>query len=474
MLTEAHAAWLEGRGIDLEIATGFGITSTARRRDGRAVEAIKIPYTRKGKTVNHKYRLFGLEGFNWDQDSGAEACFWNNDVISDKSLNATPLVICEGEWDAITSLQCGYIRSVCPPNGCGMNMRLAEELKPHLLTCKKIILGGDSDDAGQKFNRELARRVGAARCYFLPYPADCKDINEVWNRHGPDAARNLLDSAKPFPIPGIKLLSDYPANFDLPTFNTGWASLNPLFKLFFGELCVVTGIPSHGKSRFTVEMLCSLALEHGHKSALASPEMRIIPYVRDICREHFKGKRMREMDDRDKQQADAWIERHFAFIDADARDEGCNDDLDWYISRAEDCVFQHGIRWFGLDPWNQVAHRREKYESSTDYQGRAFRSLRTLAKQYDIGVVVVAHPTKGILQKDGKARKPTPYDIDGSAHWYNAFDHCLTIWKAPDGGNVREVEVTKCRHHDTGHIGSAFLKLESGRLQSTIDGGSDD
>jgi twinkle protein len=473
MLSEQHAAWLEARGIDLEVATNFGLTTTARRRDGRAVEAIKIPYTRKGRTVNHKYRLFGLEGFKWDQDSGAEACLWNNDVVTDKSLHSIPLVICEGEWDALTSVQCGYVRTVCPPNGCGMKMELAEELKPHLLTCKKIILAGDGDVAGQNFNAELARRIGPARCYFLRYPEGCKDVNEVWNKHGGDATRALLDNAVPFPIAGIRSLSDYPPDYVLPIFPTGFPGLNPFLKLFFGELMVVTGVPSHGKSRFTVELVGSMSLEHGHSVAIASPEMRVIPYVRDILREHCEGVRVREMTEQNKAHADIWINRSIHFIDAESRDETADDDLNWYVDRAADCVFRHGIRWWLLDPWNQVSHRRERYESSTDYQSRAFRLLREFAKKYDVGIIVVAHPTKSVAQKDGKLRKPTPYDIDGSAHWYNSFDHCLTVWKAEGAGNVREIQVTKCRHADTGHVGSAFLKLESGRLQSTVDSGND-
>jgi twinkle protein len=468
MLSEDHARWLDARGIDLEIATNFGLTSTARRRSGQAVAAIKIPYVRAGQIVNHKYRLFGSD-INWQMDTGAEPCFWNQDVIADPSLSRIPLVICEGEWDALTSVQCGYVRTVSPPNGCGVRMELAEELRPHLLKCKKIILAGDGDVAGQKFNGELARRFDAARCHYLQYPDGTKDLNEVWCKYGGDAARALLDNAKPMPIAGIRVLADYPAEHKIEVFATGFPSLNPFLKMYYSELMCITGVPSHGKSRFAVELVGSLALQHGHRSAIASPEMRIIPYVRDILREHHQGMRVRDMADHHKAEADEWIGRHYAFIDADSRDETEDDNLDWYINRAADCVFRHGVRWFVLDPWNQVSHNRAPFESAPEYQARAFKTLRTFARKYDVGVVIVAHPTKSILQKDGKLRKPGPYDIDGSAHWYNAFDHCVTVWKQEHGGNVREIEVTKCRHQDTGHVGSAFLKLESGRLQSTVD-----
>ena len=48
----------------------------------------------------------------------------------------------------------------------------------------------------------------------------------------------------------------------------------------------------------------------------------------------------------------------------------------------------------------------------TDYISRGIRALKRFARLYDVAVIVVAHPTKDV-GRDGKARPPTLYDIEG-------------------------------------------------------------
>ena len=78
---------------------------------------------------------------------------------------------------------------------------------------------------------------------------------------------------------------------------------------------VITGVPSHGKSRFALELLASMARHHKHRSVIASFEMRITPYVRDVLREHYCGKAAKDLTLPDKRGADPWIEETFCFID---------------------------------------------------------------------------------------------------------------------------------------------------------------
>ena len=79
-----------------------------------------------------------------------------------------------------------------------------------------------------------------------------------------------------------------------------------------------------------------------------------------------------------------------------------------------------------IDPWNEVEHARRRDESVTDYIGRGIRALKRFARLYDVVVIVIAHPTKDV-GRDGKARPPTLYDIEGSAHWFNKCDHGIVV-----------------------------------------------
>jgi twinkle protein len=285
---------------------------------------------------------------------------------------------------------------------------------------------------------------------------------------GEMAVRDAIRGAKPYPVKGLYKLSEYPDVGEPITCETGFINLNSHFRLWRSEFVVITGVPSHGKSRFALELLASLAMKHKHRSSIASFEMRIAPYVRDVQREHFIGKAAKDLTLSDKRNADTWIEEMFVFIDQDPREESDEATVDWLIDRAG-AVVRYGVEWFLLDPWNQVEHKREWGENESDYQGRAIRALKRFARSYVCGVLVVAHPNKDVKLPNGEIRVPNLYDISGSAHWYNAADHGLIV-SGDTTSNVREITVEKSRHRSAGVPGSGWLKLEAGRLRATLGG----
>jgi twinkle protein len=459
MLSEEHQKWLEARGIDLEVATRYGLYTDRQSPGGRE---LAIPYRRDGKVINRKYR--GPQK-RFRQDSGAPRSFWNEDCLRDPTLGKQSLIVTEGELDALAAIQAGFQRTVSVPDGAGSNLDFIGEIWPFLKDAGEVILAGDGDEPGRKLNAELARRFGAARCAWVAYPEGTKDLNDILRLKGEAAVNDAIRAARPYPIKGLYKLSHYP---DVPaptTFETGWISLNSYLSVWRGEFIVITGIPSHGKSRFALELLCSLALTHGHRSVIASFEMRITPYVRDVLREHYCNKQAKDLTFAEKRAADQWIEDCFCFIDQDPREEQDEATIDWLIDKAADAVVRYGVDWFLLDPWNQIEHKRGR-ESEADYQGRAIASLKRFARSYDCGVIVVAHPTKDVKLPNGEIRQPTLYDISGSAHWYNAADHGVIV-SGDTTSNVREIVIEKSRYRAAGTPGSAWLKLENGRLQST-------
>jgi twinkle protein len=452
MLSEEHQQWFEARGFDLELVTRYAIYTDWQSQGGRV---LAIPYRRDGKVINRKYR------------GPAPRAFWNEDCLRDTTLANEPLVICEGELDALAAIQAGYVRAVSVVDGANSNLDFVGELWPLLRDAGRVILAGDGDDPGRKLNAELARRFGAARCAWIAYPEGTKDLNDILRLKGTDALAEALQGAKPYPIKGLYKLSEYP---DIPapvTFETGWPCLNQYLLLWRGEFIVITGIPSHGKSRFAIELLASMARLHGHRAVIASFEMRVSPYVRDVLREHYCETEMRNMTLAQKREADAWIEEMFVFIDQDPREEQEEATVEWLLDKAGDAVVRHGVEWFLLDPWNQVEHKRRRGESEADYQGRAILALKQrFARSYDCGVIVVAHPTKDVKLPNGEIRQPTLYDISGSAHWYNAADHGVIICADDTTSTTREIAVEKSRYRTAGVAGSGWLKLENGRLRA--------
>jgi len=75
---------------------------------------------------------------------------------------------------------------------------------------------------------------------------------------------------------------------------------------------------------------------------------------------------------------------------------------------------------------------------------------------------VVAHPSKLLRGADGKRPVPTPYDIAGSAHWYNKADNIITVHRdqlEPRDQRV-QIHVQKVRFKHMGRIGLAELMYD--------------
>ena len=156
--------------------------------------------------------------------------------------------------------------------------------------------------------------------------------------------------------------------------------------------------------------------------------MPIVPQYRDKIRRI--SLRRPPVGDHDAARADDFIEWHFRFIDGSVEDLTEETTLAWVVDRAEDIHQRDGLDVLVIEPWNEVEHSRGPHESAPDYIGRAIRMLKRFAKQRQVVVIVVAHPTKEV-GKDGHGRMPTPYDIEGSAHWYNKPDHIVIVHR-PD------------------------------------------
>jgi twinkle protein len=305
----------------------------------------------------------------------------------------------------------------------------------------------------------------------VAYPEGAKDLNDILRLHGDKAVGEAIRCAKPYPIKGLYKLSDFP-DVGSPTVYETFFCLNKHLLLWRGEFLVITGIPSHGKSRFALELLASMAMRHKHRAVIASFEMRVSPYVRDVLREHYIGKQAKDLTLADKRAADQWIEEMFCFIDQDPRKEQEDATHEWLIEKAGDAVVRYGVDWFLVDPFNQVEPRKGPRESESDYQGRVIRDFKRFARSFDCGVIIVAHPTKDVKQPNGEIRQPTLYDISGSAHWYNAADHGVIV-AGDTTTSVREIVVEKVRYQPSSGIpGSGWLKLESGRLRPTLEGGA--
>lgn len=464
----------ERRSISAETAARFAIYTASRQADGQVIpdgkgNIVVFPFLDHGAVVNEKYRGPGKKFW---QRQGGRRTFWNADALDDPALESgqLSLVITEGELDALTAIECGFPLSVSVPDGAPPvgDDETPDDLQPiadetagkfeflwnnrdRLKRIKRFIIAVDNDRPGQRLAAELVRRLSPSRCLFVEYPVSCKDLNDVATQRGTEAVAAVLNAAKPYPVRGLYRLADYPDRGPLPVFSTGWETVDRHLKLYAGEFMVVTGIPSHGKSTWVLNLLCNAARLHSWRSALFSPEMPTVPHLRD---------KLRRIQGMGRPDADAFIDEYFRFIDSDPTGSTDEDfDLDWIIDKATDAVLRDGIRCLVIDPWNEVEHAKRRDETMTEYIGRGIRALKRFARLYEVAVIVIAHPTKEV-GRDGKSRAPTLYDIDGSAHWYNKCDHGVVIDRPNAHADESTIRIAKVRFDETGEKGEVRMSFD--------------
>lgn len=472
VLNDRHRQILEARGLDAELLVRFGVASS----DRLGGDCIVIPFVEGGRVVNRKYRTISGEK-RFCQDAGARKVFWNVDVISDPTLQDHPLIITEGEFDAMVAIQCGFPRTVSVPDGApAQAIGDAETSKYSFLdnapqalrNVREIILATDGDGPGVNLMNDLALRLGKARCKWVKYPRGCKDLNEAFIRYGQRGVTETIARAQWFKVSGVYRMSELPPIASATPHAIGMPVLDDHYRIRMGDLCVITGIPSHGKSSFINEICYRVVQRYGWCVAFASFEQRPqVDHKRNL-RTLFIGKPPAYQMPDEIERADRWIDQHFSFIVPDEDDEVT---LAWVLERCAASVIQHGARIIVIDPWNEMDHVRPPDMSLTEYTGFAIKQFRKFAQKHHVHVIVAAHPAKQKKNEDGRISMPSLYDISDSAHWYNKPDVGIIVHRtgeSPDDPRVL-IRIAKSRYHtEIGRPGDVEASFDRDTLRYTV------
>ena len=239
--------------------------------DGRMSAAIAFPYCRGGQVVNVKYRTADKR---FRQEKDAERVFYGLDnlILVDVRTPEGAVVIVEGEVDALSLNEAGHWHVLSVPDGAPAQVR-EEPIEPSqdakfeyvwncyetLAQAKIVILAVDADGPGRALEEELARRIGKDKCWRVRWPCindvQRKDANEVLLNDGADVLRECIAAAEPFPIRdlyGVEAFEEdvwklYHEGYKRGL-STGWPSVDRLFTIRPGDLTILTGAPSAGKS----------------------------------------------------------------------------------------------------------------------------------------------------------------------------------------------------------------------------------
>lgn len=211
-----------------------------------------------------------------------------------------------------------------------------------------------------------------------------------------------------------------------PGYSTGWSKFDNFFKFPpFGQLNVVSGSPGSGKSEWVDSLALQMATQEGWKVFVYSPENNPLSYHLKKMVQKMSGKPFIKHPDfgrvskEDIDKAEKFMENHFTFINCQLKGSTVEEIVNSIILQATISKVNMVI----IDPWNKIENSTTSKEKETEYIGRVLTKFQMLAREYNIHIFIVAHPTKPMKNKDGSYASVTLYDISGSAHWYNMTDN---------------------------------------------------
>ncbi|KAI5081943.1 hypothetical protein GOP47_0001686 [Adiantum capillus-veneris] len=485
-LSDPQLGYLELQGISEQTLKRNGVKQLRKGPNS----LLAFPYKHGGEIVSCRYYN---HHFEFEEEKCAFKIFYGLDDIKD----ASQVLIVGHELDKLALEEAGFLNCVSVPDlpHCNPQVKSLERKSKiqdknfeYLLDCQEylakvdsFVLALGSDDNRKALTEELARRLGRERCWRVNWPIDeetgalCKDAIEVLRLKGSQALQDMIKNAELYPLHGLFRFCYFEKEIDdfyhersgyEQGVSSGWKSLDPFYRVIPGEVTLVTGVPSSGKSEWIDALLCNLNRERKWSFALCSMENQVKEHGRKLLEKHIRkpfltasySNGMGRMSDKEYELGKLWLNKSFYLIRCE------NDELpsiDWVLDVAKSAVLRFGIQGLVIDPYNELDHQRPSSMNETEYVSRMLSKIKRFAQLHDCHVWFVAHP-KQLQGWRGEA--PSLYDISGSAHFMNKCDAGIVVHRNrdPSKGPVDQVHilVRKVRNKAAGMIGEAILDYD--------------
>jgi twinkle protein len=468
-------SWFAERVIPEDVLTRNHITVAKEfcQACDKERSTVLFPYYRNGVHINTKHRC-AAKHFRMEKD--AERILYG---LDDLHANIDKIIIVEGEIDKLSLEVAGFHNCLSVPDGAPApnassyttKFDFLDSVEPLFREAKQVIIGVDADDAGEHLADELARRIGPGKCARVIWPLGLKDANDVLVQASAEEVARCIRDAIPYPVEGIVTGEDlyWPV---ITLYNRGpdygprmgYQKFDDYYRPRLGLVTILTGIPSHGKSRFLDQIMVKLASNHEWGFGICSPEnLPMEDHYRRLMSLHvgkpFFGRHdglgAPRMTEEELEGAQRWARERFTFILPE------EPTIDSILDRAATMVFRKGIKGLIIDPWNEIDHRRPQGMNESEYISHALTLIRRFARNHHIHAWVVAHPSKPQMLDDQENSPVGLWAISGSAHWRNKADFGLSVQRdLQDRDAPVKVHVLKVRFGETGELGTAEFSFD--------------
>ncbi|KXG78264.1 toprim domain-containing protein [Thermotalea metallivorans] len=443
------AEYLKLRGISRE--------TWERRKVSEEKGNIVFPYYENGELVLVKYKLPRKpnpgENKSW-REAGGKSVFWGMDDCNPSK----PLVICEGEMDALALDEAGVENVVSVPSGT-QDLTCVENNWDWLQQFNKIIIWADNDEAGQEMEKKLIGKLGEWRCYTVR--SKYKDANVHLYKEGKESVKKAVENAKEVPVAGIIRLANV-RQLDYSKIEKVKSSIEGVNEVLggymMGQVSIWTGINSSGKSTFLGQELLA-AIDQGYKVCAYSGELpasffkywidlqasgpKNLDRVFDTIKNEYVPKLNKEV----VKKISQWYEDKFFLYDST---NGIATEKDLFK------IFEYAARRYNCKVFlvdNLMTTEFERVDNDF-YRGQSafVGNVISFAKRFDAHVHLVAHPRKAF-------GKLTKMDVSGSGDITNRADNVLAVHR------LSQKEKEKEEYHGLDNL----VQIFKNRINGTQD-----
>jgi hypothetical protein len=264
-----------------------------------------------------------------------------------------------------------------------------------------------------------------------------------------------------------------------------WDDLPYTVKL--GTTTYIAAPPGTGKTELQKELLINLSCLHGWLHVIWSPETGSPEEIfAELChafigKSYLKSKW--QMSERERLDAEYFINEHFIIIDIDDEEEDFT--ITDFYSLCDKIEIETGkkIHTTTIDPWNELDEhyidsdlgREDKFIS------RSLKLVRRDAKKNNRHNFILTHVRdQGMVSEGGISYYPFPHarEIAGGQTWFRKGMTVILMWRPPFGlsdsnhraygENELQIRIGKVKPKGTSKRGTYILNLDTHKYQYYI------
>lgn len=436
--------YMESRGIGQSITERYQITT---QTDNENILVFPF-YDENGILVSVKYRntkhIKGKGSKEWFETDTKPILFGMK-----QCEGFDRLIITEGQMDSLSIAECGIKNAASVPTGAN-GFTWLSNVWDWIVMFSEVIVFGDFEKGKMTLIDELSRRLPMrvkavqAEYYLLE-----KDANAILTKYGKQAIIEAVENAIVPAMKNIKRLADVKAVDinTLPKIKTNIREIDRLIGgLIFGQVVILTGKRGNGKSTFMSQLICE-AFEQDYPAMIYSGELSDYHFKRWIDYQIAGPKNVDEnrneygdfvysIKNEVIEKINVWY-KDKAFIYDNNYIPSENEELETLADTIIKSIKQYGVKLVCVDNLMtamDVGMDVDYYRAQSNF----VNTLKKIAVQYDVAVILVAHPRKS---KEGFSND----DVSGSGDITNRVDIVMSYERDEKDSDKGRILITKNR-----------------------------